>query len=192
MLAFGISGGVTEIWKKTRGNRKKGPFKSQSKCWNLFLHFGLTSKELFEVSFYMISLRRRTLVKKEREGEGEKEREREKIYRKYIQTQFQLLFTKYQCVGAYFLKMLLNFLIFWNRSMQRKICPRTKSEAGKSESWHSFHESLNLQIIHVLWDWLRTGEDKTSRLVQWSKPKDRSLPSWMTLNSVKHFCPQTQ
>ena len=62
--------------KKDKGKqKKKGPFKSQSKCWSLFLHFGLTSKELFEVSFYMISLRRRVLVKKERRRERDSERE---------------------------------------------------------------------------------------------------------------------
>ena len=35
----------------------------------------MTSKELFEVSFYMISLRRRVLVKKERRRERDSERE---------------------------------------------------------------------------------------------------------------------
>ena len=81
--------------------------------------------------------------------------------------------------------------------MQSKICPSTKSEAGNSESWHSFYENLTLQIIHVLWDWLRTGEDNRSRLVQWGKPKDHCLPSWMipsssetllSSNSIKWAC----
>lgn len=81
----------------------------------------------------MISLRGRMLVKKEREGEGEKETERENLQEVYSNT-ISIVFTKFWCVGAYFLKMLLNFLIFWNRSMQHKICPRRKSEAGNSES----------------------------------------------------------
>ena len=81
--------------------------------------------------------------------------------------------------------------------MQSKICPSTKSEAGNWESWHSFYENLTLQIIHVLWDWLRTGEDNRSRLVQWGKPKDHCLPSWMipsssetllSSNSIKWAC----
>ena len=78
-----------EVWlkyEKRQGKtekKKKGPFKSQSKCWSLFLHFGLTSKELFEVSFYMISLRRRVLVKKERR---ERDSERENLQEVYSNT----------------------------------------------------------------------------------------------------------
>ena len=55
----------------------------------MFLHFGLTSKELFEVSFYMISLRRRMLVKKEKE---ERKRQRE---RKFTGSIFKYNFNYY-------------------------------------------------------------------------------------------------